>query len=649
MQNFSKRNEEANKPNESHKKQSAMDSLTPNSPSETHRSIIFTKKDGSVRSATITTEASTPSKRSLPSLSLGLPAGWESPSVEFALNGSLTDCSKLSSDCGSSKTIEKYHDPLAVDQRNHFVDTTTTSVQRLDSRGAIAEPLDDSFFVSYESNLNWGIEDESSTSQDSQTEVIPIVIRGRSMIQQDQRRPIRGRSADSTDVRIVASRPNFTTDPSSHRCDSHSNTRVGNNTLKHSHHSKSSKNEGGTTHNTMRPHRRGSSLSRTSVSTEVQEHPSRFARSKRKSFSRKSSTSFTGSESSKATSAAPTAAARRPSSSKRLMHSNSMPVEGSHTNAYSYVSRPEQKMGKGQNQCASSPYDLHKTDTTYLKSQNPAAAISSAKQKVVHPLTARILAESKLKGGQSSTQRYTKKSQDFDRAFKTEALRTTFRNETEPRRRLEKHQSFDSPIRKSKNIRHHDAFASCDAPFGDEVGDAKPRELMRPKIVTSQSFPESPSRRQKPFKISHLPSSDRTCHDNIRDLHLRFDEELQISPLTQSSREKQKCMDRRNGQKIHAVGSEKARNVTESKNVTVQRHEPKHRAATSKRDEANAAISNYFTPRHPTPLRNDNPDDSAFWHIDPNAFNSLVPPRNGGTTTECTKPMKSSSSNKRFV
>lgn len=622
----------ANKPNESHKKRSAMDSSKLNSPSATHRSIIFTKRDGSVRSSTVTTEASSPSKRSLPSLSLGA-VGWESPLVEFALDGSLTDCSKLSSDCGSSKTtIEKYHDPLAVNQRNHYVDTTTPSVQRRDSRGAIAEPLDDSFFVSYELNLHRGIKDESSTSQDSQTEVIPIAVRGRSVVQQE--RPIRGRSADSTDVRIVASRPNLAADQSSRRYDSHSNTRVGNNTLKHSHEHKSSKNEGVPMNTLMRPHRRGSSLSRTSVSTEVQEHPSRFARSKRKSFSRKSS--FTGSESNKGTS---TAAVRRPSSSKR-------PVEGSHSNAYSQISKPEQKMGKGQNQCASSPYDLHESDRTSLKSKNPAAT-SNSKQKVVHPLTARLLAESRT-NGQSSTQRYTKKSQDFDRAFKTEALKTTFRNETEPRRRLEKHQSFDSSIRKSKNIRHHNAYSSCNAPFGDDVGDAKPRELMRPKIVTSQSFPESPSRRQKPFKVSHLPSSDRKCYDKIRDLNLRFDEQLQISPLTQASREKPKCMDRRNGQ-IHSVRSEKTRNVSESKNVTAQHHESKRSAAIGKRDEANAAISNYFTPRHPTPRRDDNPDDSAFWQIDPNAFDSLVPPRNGGTTAECTKPMKNSLSNKRFV
>ena len=652
--------------------------------------------DGSVRNSTVATDASTTcddsSKRSQLSLSV---VGWgESPEMEFTLDESLTDCSKLSSDCGSFRNAVKHHDLLNGDHKKQGAIIATSS-PHIDSRPIpTVETFQDSFFISYESNLaRDSMEDDTTASdellqytklKDSPLKIPQTEQRGRSVTKNEF--PMRRRSADATCRRSMVSQQMGIETNSHHRYDPPSNARVRTTTAstRLSETTRPTNHECHTAkHTTLPSRRRASSISRTPSFNDLElpaAKPSRFVRSKRKSItSRKLLTSSTGSDHNKIiqaelnTSFVP-AGRRSSSSSKNLMHSHSMPIGSTHSQTCQHqMKRPEEKVVRRLSRCESSPYELGEMNRPYSNTNAPTVS-NNPKQKVVHPLTAKLLAESRTMG-QAPAHMHTKGHVSRDVAshrndvpssrVKLDGVKKSHRHNFETRRRLEKQNSMpESPIRKAKCIQYPSSHSSSHDPRSDGGGPQANESHIRPTIAPSHSFPESPSRRSKPLKLSSRITPDRHGYDNIKDLSRQFNIELGLSSQIQSSSSssgRRKRNDHPNGPS-NVARSEHSRNSSgcnTSKDADVNTNERRRSSsfASSRRDETNVAISNYFTPRHPTPLRrysdapmnNENPDDSAFWHIDPNAFESIIDWGDTDTKDKIKKQIDCSINNERFI
>jgi hypothetical protein len=398
-----------------------------------------------------------------------------------------------------------------------------------------------------------------------------------------------------------------------------------------------------------------------------------------------------------------------------------MPAENVHqsTGGWAAMNQQEEKMEKRLSRCISSPLDLcDMTHMAHPKNKAPKESSSSYRQKVLHPLTAKLLAETRAQEQVESTHHCRDGSSRhrmdaLTSRTKLEGLKPT-RRESETRSQLHKQQSFpESPIPKSKGMRHHRSNPSsnkfydvrgndpvsheCARPmigsshsfpespsrrqkllardthtdsdrkdidsYGKGLfhrldGDVKTNECPRPKIGASHSFPESPTRRQKAFQPSIHKEPSKKDNDTSRNLSRQFNIELRISAQNQSSSERQKSFDPPN-KFNEGVQSDMRRNSYNCNNVAHPRsNEPRRCVTMTRRDETNVAISNYFTPRHPTPQRCSDPslrdechlDDSACWHVNPNAFDSGINLQDVKTNNRSKKPVKClSSSNERFL
>ena len=272
-------------------------------------------------------------------------------------------------------------------------------------------------------------------------------------------------------------------------------------------------------------------------------------------------------------------------------------------------------------------------------------------QKSVHPLTARLLAERAI-ARQNPTGKQLHHSDEGQRHLDTnpkhqehpnhcsvgkhhnlhpltarlsEGRNYSQQNGRNEPRRSDTQQSYPeapagrsslSKMLSSKVLRQSNSEEHCD-------------EDWRPNLERHRSCPESPSRRAKTSQnlfSQNTASSERIHGSSQIDERRRRLEKQNSCPESPIRRPK---VSQQGLQSSSMRQMERRQSGTDLKGSRTS-----HGGPHISKDNRYGPVSSYFTPRDPTPIREfsdqlmigENPDDSAFWHIEPDAFTSPSDP-----------------------
>jgi hypothetical protein len=233
----------------------------------------------------------------------------------------------------------------------------------------------------------------------------------------------------------------------------------------------------------------------------------------------------------------------------------------------------------------------HRCPETDYKHQENKSRSSKGKHHNRHPLTARI-----SEGRNIGQQHHGKES-----------------------RRLEMQQSYaEVPTKQSSRSKMLVSQV-------EKVNDLAERryEVLRPNLARQSSCPESPSRRVKTLQnlLPQNVSNDKQFRGS-----LQIDERRRRLEKQHSCSESPSRRPKASQLTFHMQNSrqmERNQSGNDLKGSCAG-----HGGPPSKNDIRYGPVSSYFTPRDPTPIREfsdqltigETPDDSAFWHLEPNAF-----------------------------
>jgi hypothetical protein len=591
-----------------------------------------TCKDDSVQ-YTATTESSTADGFSKQSLLKNdaheSSPNWEAQEVLF-LDDSFcqSDCSKLTSDHGSSRFTD--HDSSHCNGSDRSKSKSGYHVQDI--------PYEDSFCRHCEKDTWWtdGLSDSDDESLQSKDDnfFIPISRRGRSMT--IEATPQRGRSLDvaiqktSHSFHRVSRRSSDTSNMidqisgkkphknnsglHSKASSSHSTLRSSNGDLNHrqaSHRQRSaadlSEFQKSLVKSKKNSHNQGMGAHPPLVTTQVDLHEDACQRRgpRQRSVERE----------------------HRRRSASIQKYDRSSDKNMIQRNSY-YLSSPEQEIQK-------TFYE------SFEQSEKPQRRKSSTSQKNVHPLTARLLAERAI-ARQNSSAKLLSHSDSRHRCPET-----NFKHQENQKRSSKgKHQNvhpLTARISEQRNIgqKHHgkepirlemkQSYAevptkqSSLSKLTSQVGKGndlaeRRHEALRPNLARQSSCPESPTRRAKTLQNLLPASNAEQCRVSLQiDERRRRLEKQHSCPESPSRRP-------RASQTTHSHSMRRMERKQSGGDLANSCSG--HGGPPGANENRYGPVSSYFTRRDPTPVREfsdqlmigETPDDSAFWHIEPDAF-----------------------------